>query len=162
MADAETEAEWAKLRRIAKEKEKAAKALDNAKPDKANLAYLDPKSTKVKGFSRDRDVVLRAVEKFASASIVFVISGIVLNVVGRAGGIVSGVNQLGLGAAIISGLPSTLGMACLIISVVAAVTGIVSSIWAKIKYGTKTKYTLISSVITLVIFGVFEIIWYNI
>ena len=162
MADAETEAEWAKLRRIAKEKEKAARALGNTESDKANLVYLDPKSIKAKGFSRDRDVILRAVEKFANVSIIFVASGVVLSLIGRTGGIVSMTSGAGAGAMVISGLPSGLGMACLAMSVVTAAVGIISSVWAKIKYGTKTKYTLVSSVITLIIFGVFEIIWYNI
>ena len=162
MADAETEAEWAKLRRIAKEKEKAAKALEEAKPDKTALVYLDPKSTKVKGFSRDRDVQLRTVEKFANVSIIFVIAGVVLGFISRAGGVVSEVGRLGAGGAVIAGLPQALSMICLAISVIAAITGIISSIWAKTKYGIKTKYTLQISVITLIVFGVFELIWRNI
>ena len=162
MADAETEAEWAKLRRIDEEKQKAARAIENEKVDKTNLTYLDPKSTKQKGFSRDRDVVMRAVEKFTNYSVIFVVFGVVLKVISRAGGIVSEVSHIGAGGAIISGLPGALGMVCLIAAVVAAIAGIISSIWAKSKYGAKMSYTLRVSIITLVIFGVFELIWYNV
>ena len=156
MADAETEAEWAKLRRIAKEKEKAAKALEKTESDKTALAHLDPKPAKTTGFSRNQETVIRAVEKFANASIIFVIAGVALSFIGRAGGIVSNVNNLGMGGAIISGLPLTLGLACLAVAVVAAVIGIISSIYTKIKYKTDMKYTLLVSIITLLIFGVFE------
>ena len=156
MADAETEAEWAKLRRIAKEKEKAAKALEKTESDKTVLAHLDPKSAKTTGFSRNRETVIRAVEKFANASIIFVIAGVALSFIGRAGGIVSNVNNLGMGGAIISGLPLTLGLACLVVAVVAAVTGIISSIYTKIKYKTDMKYTLLVSIVTLLVFGIFE------
>lgn len=162
MADAETEAEWAKLRRIAKEKEKAARALENTKPDKIALSYLDPKPAKTTGFSRNRETVMRAVEKFANTSIIFVIFGIVLSIIGRAGETVTNVNHLGAGGVIIAGLPQALSMACLVVAIVSAATGIISSIYVKKKYGTKMGYTLRASVITLVIFGIFEIIWYNI
>ena len=162
MADAETEAEWAKLRRIAKEKEKAAKALEKTESDKTALAYLDPKPAKTKGFSRNLETVMRAVEKFANYSIIFVFFGITLSFIGRSGGIVSGVNDLGAGGAIISGLPMALGTACLVVAVVSATVGIISSIYVKKKYKTKMDYTLRVSAITLAIFGIFEVIWYNI
>ena len=162
MADAETEAEWAKLRRIAKEKEKAAKALEKTESDKVAISYLDPKPAKTTGFSKNRETVIRAVEKFANASIIFVIFGITLSFIGRAGGMVAGVNDLGAGGVIISGLPYAISMACLLIAVVSATVGIISSIYVKKKYGTKMGYTLRVSIITLLIFGVFEVIWYNI
>lgn len=162
MADAETEAEWAKLRRVEEEKQKAARAIENEKNDKTNLVYLDPKSTKAKGFSRDRDVVMRAVEKFTNYSIIFVVFGVVLSIIGRVGGMVSDANHLGMGAMVISGLPGMLGMVCLAAAVISAIIGIISSFWTKTKYGAKTNYTLRASIITLIIFGVFELIWYNI
>ena len=156
MADAETEAEWAKLRRIEKEKQKAVKALEKTESDKTALSYLDPRPAKTTGFSRNRETVMRAVEKFANASIIFIIAGVVLSFIARAGGIVSGVNNLGMGAVIISGLPSALGMACLVVAAVSAVTGIISSIYTKVKYKTDMKYTLLVSITTLIIFGIFE------
>ena len=155
MADAETEAEWAKLRRIEKEKQKAAKALEKTESDKVAISYLDPKPAKTTGFSRNRETVIRAVEKFANYSIIFVIFGIVLNIISRAGGIVSGVNNLGMGAAIISGLPQALSMICLAAGVVSAVVGIISSIYTKVKYKTNMKYTLLVSVISLIVFGIY-------
>lgn len=137
-------------------KRKAAKALEKTESDKTALAHPDPKPAKTTGFSRNQETVIRAVKKFANASIIFVIAGVALSFIGRAGGIVSNVNNLGMGGAIISGLPLTLGLACLVVAVVAAVTGIISSIYTKIKYKTDMKYTLLVSIITLLIFGIFE------
>ena len=158
MADAETEAEWAKMRRVAKEKEKAAKALENTKPDSVATSYLDPKPAKTKGFSRNRETVIRAVEKFANASIIFMIFGIVLSVIARAGGMVTSIGHLGVGGAIIAGLPEAISMICIVVAIISAITGIVSSIYTKIKYKTKTNYTIWVCVITLVAFVVYELI----
>ena len=139
MADAETEAEWAKLRRIAEEKKKAAKALENTKQDKVALSYL-------KGFSRDRESVMMSVEKFANAGIVFVIAGAILKLISRA--------MTGTIAGVVDGV----GMIGLVVGVIAAVTGIISSLYAKIKFKTKMNYTIVVSVIALVVFGIYELV----
>lgn len=145
MADAETEAEWAKLRRIAEEKKKAAKALENTKQDKVALSYLEPSSTKVKGFSKNREVVMNSVEKFANASIVFALGGVILKLIARA--------MEGYMAGMFDGI----GMICFVVAVVAAITGITSSFYTKIKYKTKMNYTIFICIIALVVFGVYEL-----
>jgi hypothetical protein len=156
MADAETEAEWAKMRRVAKEKEKAAKALEKTKRDSVVLSYLDPKPAKTSGFSANRETVMRAVEKFANASIIFMIFGVTLSAIARAGGMVTSIGHLGVGGAIIAGIPQAISMICILIAIVSAITGIISSIYTKIKYKTKMNYTILVCIITLVIFGIFE------
>ena len=149
MADAETEAEWAKLRRIAKEKEKAARALEDAKQDKVALSCLDPAPARAKGFSRNRETVIRSVEKFANFSILFVIFGIMLELIGRAVAMTT--------MAVVAGILQGLGTVCLVVAIVSAVTGVISSIYTKIKYKTKMNYTIWVSVIALVAFGIYRL-----
>lgn len=75
---------------------KAAKALSEEKPDRTNLVSLDPKTTKVRGWSNDPDVILATAERMGNRSIIFALAGLVLNVIGLAGGMVSFTNKLGL------------------------------------------------------------------
>lgn len=81
MADQETEAEWAKSKRIEAERMKAAKALAETKADNSNLAYLDPRTTKIKGFSRGREAILLSVERLGNFSAVMVVGGVIIKLV---------------------------------------------------------------------------------
>lgn len=137
MADKETEAEWAKLRRIDAEKKKAAKALEEEKPDKTNLAFLEPKATKVKGFSNDKDVLLASLERYADRSFVFALVAVVLELIGWAGEMLSSVARFGEAAAIISGIPSALSFAAVALAAVTATVAIVGELYFKFKYNQK-------------------------
>jgi hypothetical protein len=63
MADSEVEKEWEKSKRIEAERMKAIRDLEERKPDSSGLALLDPKQTKVKGWSKDPDVVIADIER---------------------------------------------------------------------------------------------------
>ena len=76
-ADAETEKEWAKSKRIDEERMKAARALSDEKPDKVNLAFLGPNMTKVKGWSSNPNVILASIERMGNRSMALALGGIV-------------------------------------------------------------------------------------
>lgn len=121
MADQETEARWAKLRRIEEEKAKAARDLEERDENKANLAYLPV--IKPRGFSRDPNVIMQSAERMANISITFCLLGIIFGIfnniflvimqsnpssaqVGAAimAAVIGAVNMLGIGIAIVTGI----------------------------------------------------------
>ena len=96
MADKEVE-EWAaKSKAIEAERMKAAKAIVEEKLDRTNEAFLDPKLTKVKGYSKDTDVILASAERIGNRALVLVICGLLLAFVARMGGYLVSVFRLGL------------------------------------------------------------------
>ena len=120
MADQETEARWAKLRRIEEEKAKAARDLEERGENKANLAYLPV--IKPRGFSRDPNIIMQSAERMANISITFCLLGIIFGIfnniflvimqsnpssaqVGAAiMAVIGAVNMLGIGIAIVTGI----------------------------------------------------------
>ena len=86
MVDKATEAEWEKSKRIEAERMKAVRALETEKSDSANVAYLDPQTTKVKGWSSDKNVILASIERLGNRSVVLAVAGVALGVVGYGGG----------------------------------------------------------------------------
>lgn len=90
MADKETEAEWARMRRVELERKKAAEAVrkEQEKQGKVNLAFL-PVSTKTKGWSKNPNVVMADAARMADKSLVFALGGILLIMIGDMGNIVS-------------------------------------------------------------------------
>ena len=50
---------------------KAAQDLEERKPDNSGLAFLDPKQTKVKGWSKDPDVVIADIERMGDRALIF-------------------------------------------------------------------------------------------
>ena len=139
MADQETEAEWEKSKRIEAERMKAAKAFAEEKPDKSNLAFLDPKSTKVKGWSNDPDVVLADGEKMGNRALILALSGIVLLFLGTAGSFVSSVYNLGL-AGVVFEILDWVGLACMALAMLMALVGVSCEVYLKIK--KKRKYSV--------------------
>ena len=124
MADKETEAKWEKSKRIEAERMKAARAAAEDKPDKSNLAYLDPKTTKAKGWSGDFDVIMASAERIGNRSLIFAIGGVVLVIIGIAGGIVGATYHLDMAGALISALPSGIGYLLMGIGVLMAMVTI--------------------------------------
>ena len=160
MVDSETE-EWAeKSKRIEAEKMKAAWALAEEKSDKSYLAYLDPKTTKVKGWTTDSDVILASIERLGNRSIVLAISGIILSIIGQAGSIVSETFNLGLGSMVISGIPGGVSLFCTGLAIIMAVVVMGSEIFYKVKQGRKFSsafLTAVVSVFLIVLYG--AILW---
>ena len=136
MADRETELEWGKSKRIEVERMKAAKAIAEEKSEKTNLAFLDPKVIKVKGWSADPDVVLSSGERMGNRAIVLALGGVVLDFVGSVGMVVSSTFDLGLGGMILS-IPSAVGLFCIGLAILMAIVAIGCEIYLKIKRGRK-------------------------
>ena len=159
MANQETE-DWAqKSRRIEAERMKAAKALEKEGSDKANLAFLNPKETKVKGWSNDSNVILASAERMGNRALVLAICGVVLGILGLVGGTVSTANNLGMGGVLISGLPSGIGFLCIGLAVLMAVVAIGSEIYRKLKQKQKigtTFWTALGAIIVVILYFVVQ------
>ena len=156
MADKETEAEWEKSKRIEAERMKAARAAAEDKPDKSNLAYLDPKTTKVKGWSGDFDVIMASAERIGNRSLIFAIGGAVLDIIGMAGSTVATTYRLGLAGVLISGLPSGIGVFLMEVGILMAMVTIGSEIAFKLKHGIKFTvaiYSAIASILVIVFYA---------
>lgn len=158
MADAKTEQEWEKSKRIEEERMKAVRNLNTANASKANAisaSFLDPSLTRKKGYRRDPDAIMMSAEKFANAGAILAVAGAVLVFIGVAGGAVAQINELGAGGAIISGLPGSLGAGCIAVAVICALVGIISSFVFCKQIGKKSSTALRTSIITLIIVFVF-------
>lgn len=157
MAD-EDSIKWAeKSKQIEAEKMKAARALVSEKQDKTNLAFLDPKTTKVKGWSNDFDVVMASAERIGNRSLLFAVGGIVLDIIGMVGGMVTSAFQLGVAGAIIAGLPSGIGYFCIGIGVLMAMVTVGCEIVFKVKKGKKFTSVIWSAVATIGVITVYLI-----
>lgn len=120
MADEETK-NWAKkTRQIEEERLKAMRASieEEKKFDKVNLAYLDPRQVKIKGWSVDRHLLLKKTEKLGTWSAILVPIGVVMELIAEVGAIVTEMNNLGLAGVMISGLPAAVSGICLGLSAV--------------------------------------------
>jgi hypothetical protein len=137
MADKETEAEWARMRRVEQERKKAAEAVrkEQEKQGKVNLAFL-PVSTKTKGWSSNPSVILADAEKMANRSLILALSGILLIIIGDMGGVVSSTFNLGM-AGVILAIPGGLGYLCVAAGMLIATVVAGYGIYAKIKKGQK-------------------------
>ena len=157
MADEETQAEWKKSKRIEAERQKAMRAVEREGQSKADLAYLDPGATKVKGFSRDPNVILADAERMANRAAILVIGGVVLRIIGDVGGIVSTSFNLGL-AGVILDIPGWVGLACLGVGVLMAMAVIGCEIYFKVKMGRRISSALWSAVAVLAIVVIYFVI----
>ena len=151
MIDQETK-EWAeKSRQIEAEEMKAAKDLNERVQDKSNLAFLDPANTKVKGWSSDENAIMASMERMGNRAIVLAIAGVVLGVIGYAGGIVSNLSNLGAAGAIISGIPSGISFICMGVAVIMAIITIGGEIYNRVKLGQKFSATIWSATGAIVV-----------
>ncbi|MBR0242760.1 hypothetical protein IJQ51_02320 [Candidatus Saccharibacteria bacterium] len=143
MADQETEARWAKLRRIEAEKTKAARDLEERGENKANLAYLP--ITKPRGFSRDPNAIMQSAERMANISVIFCLLGVVFGVFENIFAMVMSANpysSMGGGAiAIIFSAVNALGIG------VAAITSVVALI-CTVVFARRTKRKVKPIIIT--------------
>lgn len=155
MADSDTE-KWAlKSKQIEAERMKAAEDLANQKPDKSNFAFLDPKATKVKGWSKDPDVIRADAERMGNRALIFAIAGVMLSLIGYVGGMVTSSFKLGLGGVIISGLPSSIGYVCLAIAVLLGLIVMGQELYLRIKRGAKLTsvfWTSFSVILVVVVY----------
>lgn len=143
MADQETEARWAKLRRIEAEKTKAARDLEERGENKANLAYLP--IMKPRGFSRDPNAIMQSAERMANISAISCLLGVVFGIFENVFAMVMSANpysSMGGGAiAIIFSAVNALGIG------VAAITSVVALICTVI-FARRTKRKVKPIIIT--------------
>lgn len=158
MADPETEREWEKARRIEAERMKAVHEYEKIKPDNSNLAYLDPKHTKVKGWSKDPDVIAADIERMGNRALIFVIGGVVMALIGHAGSTVGEVFQLGMASVIISGLPSGIGVLLMGIGSLMALVTIGVEIYFMVKKGRKINSSFWTAVAAVGVVAIFIVV----
>ena len=144
MADKETEAEWEKSKRIEAERMKAARAAAEEKPDRSSLAFLDPKATKVKGWSNDPDVILADGEKMGNRALIFAVAGVILLFISSMGSIVSSTFDLGM-AGVILEIPGWVGLVCIALAVLMALAGISCEVYLKVRKKRKLSSAFWSS-----------------
>ncbi|MBR5647805.1 hypothetical protein IKW73_02620 [Candidatus Saccharibacteria bacterium] len=111
-----------------------------------NLAYLNPKDFKKKarGFSKDPDAIIASAEKWSEKSVIFAAAGLALCIIGRMGGLISGIGRFGLGGVIISDIPSGIG------AILMAVAGFLalSTLVLVLIYASKSKKKIIPIIVT--------------
>lgn len=151
MADLETEGWAEKSKQIEAERMKAAKAVAEEKPDKSSLAFLDPKATKVKGWSNDANVIVANAERMGNRAVVFAVCGMVLDIIGTVGGMVTSANNLGMGGLIISGLPSGIGLFGIGLAFLMAVITVGVELFYKLKNGRKMTMATWSAVAAIAV-----------
>ena len=159
MADEETRIEWEKSRRIEAERQKAVQAMakEEKKRDGVSLSYLDPGATKVKGFSRDTNVVLADAERMANRAMFLVIGGVALMIIGGVGGIVSTTYGLGLAGVILS-IPSMVGLVCLGAGALMAMVTMGCEVYFRVKTGRKPSSALWTAAIALAVVAVYFVV----
>ncbi len=153
MADAETEKEWAKLKEIEAEKMKATQALAEEKENKENLAYFDAKMLKkrVKGFSKDPNVIIESAEKYSEKGVIFAPLGLALSIIGMMGGVLTEIGNFGLGGVIISSIPSGIGMILMFIAGFLAITTLVLVVAFAGKSKKKILHIIVADVFTIAV-----------
>lgn len=156
--DPEVEQEQEKAKRIETERMKAVRDLEKSEPDKANLAYLDPKRTKVKGWSKDPDVLAADIERMGNRALIVVISGVILSFIGFVGGMVTESNHLGAGGVIISALPNLGGVLLMGVGILIAIITIGVEIYLKLKKGRKLDSSFWTSVIAIIAVGLYFVV----
>lgn len=136
MADAETEAEWEKSRRIDEERMKAARAINEAKTDVNGLAILGPQQDKPRGWSSDSKLVIEKAEKLGMWAAILAPLGVVLMIIADMGNVVTGARGLGMFGAMF-GIFSGLGLICLAAAVFFGLIGFVTAVYYRVKLGKK-------------------------
>ena len=155
MADKETEAEWARMRRVEAEREKARRALEGEGPNAEGLAQIGPQKGKVRGWSTDRNLLLRKTEKIGVWSIILVLAGVVMGVIADAGSIVGAVGTLGMATMIIAGIPGGISSLCFGLTTVFAVVVVPVELYYKVKdkrqFGTGW-WSVITAVLVMAVY----------
>lgn len=152
MADKETEAEWAQMRKVETERQKARKAvqLEQEKHGKVNLAYLDPAATKIKGWSSNPNVILANASRMADKSFILMLGGVLLSILGTAGNMVASVFNLGL-AGVVLAIPGAVGGLCMGAAGLMAAAVIGCEIYFKAKNGRSFSVAFPTSLGTIVV-----------
>lgn len=159
MADKETEAEWEKSKRIEAEKMKAARSLAYHEEDKVNQAFLEP--AKVRGFSRDPNVVARSAERLANVSIVSTLLGILFGIFLQLVSIEIEAFKLGLaggGIAMVFGVINTVGIGMGVST--GAIVLVCGGVTMLKRTARKLKPAIITAAISLTLIIIYYIVQY--
>ena len=158
MADSEVEKEWDKSKRIEAERMKAIRDLEERKPDSSGLALLDPKQTKVKGWSKDPDVVIADIERMGDRALIFVIGGVVLAIIGYVGGMATEGFHLGAGGVIISGLPNGIGLLSMGVGALMALATIGVDIYFRVRSRRKLGSSFWTAIVAIVVVVIYFVV----
>ena len=133
---AATEAEWKKSKRIDEERMKAARALNEAKPDINGVAALGPQQDKPRGWSSDSRLITEKAEKLGMWAAVLAPAGVVLMIISDVGSVVTEVGKLGLFGVLFSILGG-LGLICFAVVIFFGLIGFVTAVYYRGKLGKK-------------------------
>ena len=154
--DEETKKEWEKSKRIDEERMKAVRDLDATAESKANLAYLDPKPTRLKGFERGEHAIMMSTERLANISAAVLVGGILITLIVR--GILGSGFSFGLAMGYAIMIIQTLGSILLAVAVVTSVASLLASLYYYIKYHKKSSGALWTAGIVAVILIIYYIV----
>ena len=160
MADKETEQEWARLRRIEAEKDKARKAIEeeDKKQWKVNAAFLDSMSgAKVRGFSRGSEALRQSSERLANWSTTLGVCGIIVDFLSR----IVDVRGLGMAGAMMIGVINVIGFGMIGIAAFLAAFNIGAILFSHKKHGISiVNLPLRATAMVLGIIIIYELIWF--
>lgn len=123
---------------------------------KAGTAYLDPATSHAHGFTWDPEVTRRHGERFADFGAITLLGGIAMDTITRLIG-------LHLGEAASRAISMTLGSIGAILMVLAPFTALIAFgalIIARAKSHQKFSYAFYASLTTLIIYAIYQLIWY--
>ncbi len=149
-----------KYQRIKVEREKAAEALrsEDEKEMKRNSAYLALGDAKVRGYTRDPNVVMRGAERLANISVILAMFSVVMGLLSVAAQMISIVNNLGMASAVIVGIPVAISGISGVVSLGLAVL----ALWGAIMYGKKSRFrvknTVVAAIASIVIVGGYQLV----
>ncbi len=124
MADAETEAEWEKSKRIEAEKMKATQAMNEQAPDRASLAFLEPTEIHEKDWPNGKMHGILNSEKSGNRAFLLAVAGVVLNILGDFGSMNSGGTEYAPSLALLFGGLSSIGYICFVGAFFGGITAI--------------------------------------
>lgn len=134
---AETEAEWARSKRIEEARMQAERAIHEAKPDANALSNIDPRYVdKPKGWSTDSRLVNEKAEKLGMWAAVLAPVGVVSMIISDFGSVVSQTGGLGMFGMMFS-IFSAVGSLCLIGAVFFGLISFVTAVYYRVKLGRK-------------------------
>lgn len=155
--DDETKAWAEKSKRIEEERLKAEREADELSKDRTSLAYLDYTKMKKRGFTMDQETLRKSCEKFVNAGLISVILGITSNIMTMSLENVTSSYKAGSSAMAFSTVYIAEKVLLAVGPFLAALTLIVSIV-CKIKFKKWPTSIIVTSVCTLLVFGIWLIV----
>lgn len=154
--DEATKKEWEKSKRIDEEKMKALRDLNAEKKSKADLAYLDPKPTKLKGYERGETAIMMSCERFANIAGISTFIGVFVSIIISSMFFSGMIDNMAIG--MMSNIIRGIGSALIIIGAISAVVSLLASAYYYYKYRHKASAAIWTSVISLAVLAIYLLI----